>query len=73
MNLERCAATSFDLIVESQRLVRLIIEINSACVGRKRMQEFHEDAMPISALRIQAYELLALAIKADEEGRSDTT
>jgi hypothetical protein len=26
--------------------------------------------MPISALRIQAYELLALAIKADEEGRS---
>jgi len=27
--------------------------------------------MPISALRIQACQLLALAIKADEEGRSD--
>jgi len=26
--------------------------------------------MPITALRIQAYQLLALAIKADEEGRS---
>ena len=26
--------------------------------------------MPISGLRIQAYQLLALAIKADEEGRS---
>jgi hypothetical protein len=26
--------------------------------------------MPISVLRIQAYELLALAIKADDEGRS---
>jgi hypothetical protein len=41
--LGRLRTTSCDLIVESQRPARLIIENKNPCIGRNRMQELRED------------------------------